>query len=202
MIKKRLLTIFFATVCLLSLTVASYAATIGWSPSVSWDSTYAKKNFSPEYGNTAMYGYTDTSNQLWVKPQARFNFSTARIANIHNYANLDDWYYTFDISCTNDNNTTVSAAWDFYSDLPDPYFDVDDDPYPGNGYYDESEVVSLTPTSMLPNTDYRFNSHFRVYSTSSIQFQFGSQMSEWWGWPSNEFQTMDSEIHRYRTYPW
>lgn len=58
-------------------------------------------------------------------------------------------------------NTTVTAlnTTMYSSTLPTPHFDRDDDPEEsgGNGWYDETEVTTLDPLSMLANTDYRFD---------------------------------------------
>ncbi len=53
--------------------------------------------------------------------------------------------YTFDVSVV-PNNTTVSASGWYYTTLPYPHFDMDDDPEPnGNGYFDETEVTVMLP---------------------------------------------------------
>jgi len=59
---------------------------------------------------------------------------------------------------------------------------------------------------MLANTDYRFDSRFRVYDTDQITFEFTSQMSyEFFG----EYETYvdENNIHYFdwhisRNYPW
>jgi len=157
-----------------------------------------------------MYEYNDSAYNLYVSPQARFRFIHDAIDSIRNYyLNFSPTlYYTFDISVSDQYNTTVSAlnTTMYYSTLPSPHFDRDDDPEPwGNGYYDETEVTSLSPLSMLANTDYRFDSRFRVYRNyPQIKFEFSTQMS-FYDPGSGEYNTIClnfCEIHDIRNYPW
>jgi len=193
--RKRFSIAILVVVLSLCFTGVCYATYLGWAPSVEWNTSTAQKDFSPEWGNTSMYGY-NSGGLLYVDPCDRFRWSQTRINNLREYG-YDSFMYTNDISVPG-SNTTISATstYDFYSNLPNPYFDIDDDPFPsGNGYNDEAEVTCQNPYQLVANTDYRFDSCFRVYSTSSIQFQFGSQLS-YFG------QSIDDEIHKYRNYPW
>ena len=181
-----------------------------WSPTEDWGPQDG--SYSPDWGRTVMYEYTDSAWNLYVSPQTRFRFTQDAIDAIKNYYSnhFPKLYYTFDISVSDPYNTTVTAlnTTMYSSTLPTPHFDRDDDPEEsgGNGWYDETEVTTLDPLSMLANTDYRFDSRFRVYDTDQITFEFTSQMSyEFFG----EYETYvdENNIHYFdwhisRNYPW
>jgi len=176
-----------------------------WSPTEDWGPQ--SENYCPDWGRTVFYEYTDSAYNLYVSPQARFRFTQDAIDAIKNYysQHLPPLYYTFDIS-TFPYNTTVSAlnTTMYYSTLPSPHFDRDDDPEEsgGNGYYDETEVTCLSSNSILADTDYRFDSRFRVYFTSpKTTFTFNSQMSFWAGSEYDTWPGMSKE-HKSRDYPW
>ena len=138
----------------------------------------------------------------------RFNFGSSAVTAIHNYYNNDEFYYTMDISLTNQDDETKDAYSNFYSTLPSPHYDIDDDPEPfGNGYNDETEVVSLAPNSIQANTDYRFESYFNVYSESNDPtFAFTSQESEDTIYGEYNVATKNGvslfQTHQTRIYPW
>jgi|GEM_PF-4039791 len=151
-----------------------------------------------------MYEYNDSAYNLYVSPQTRFRFTQDAINAIRNYyLNFSPTlYYTFDISVSDQYNTTVSAlnTTMYYTTLPSPHFDRDDDPEPwGNGYFDETEVTCTSPLEMNANTDYRFDSRFRVYFTDPITFEFTSQMSYY---AFGEYDTYYYDTHKTRNYPW
>lgn len=125
MLKKHIFILATVLVLLLSFTSIAFAGT--WSPSVTWGEQQA--SYAPDWGNTSMYEYFDGS-QRKVSPKARFRFVSSAITAIKNYKNINSYYYTFDISCTDQRNTRVSAYNSFYSTLPNPYYDIDDDPEP------------------------------------------------------------------------
>ena len=62
-------------------------------------------------GGEVMYEYNDSAYNLYVSPQARFRFTQDAINAIRNYyLNFSPTlYYTFDISVSNEYNTTVSC---------------------------------------------------------------------------------------------
>ncbi len=199
---KKILSLIIVVTVLLSSVFISKVFADQWSPTEDWGPQVG--SYSPDWGRTVMYEYNDSAYNLYVSPQARFRFIHDAIDSIRNYyLNFSPTlYYTFDISVSDQYNTTVSAlnTTMYYSTLPSPHFDRDDDPEPwGNGYYDETEVTSLSPLSMLANTDYRFDSRFRVYFTDPITFEFTSQMSYY---VLGEYDTDRFEIHKTRPYPW
>lgn len=169
-----------------------------WSTSVEWGAQSA--SYSPDYGNTSFYKYSDG---IWkVSPKARFQFDSNAVNAIHDYYSNDQYYYTMDISITNPYDTTKDAYNYFYSTLPSPHYDIDDDPEPlGNEVNDETEVVSLRPDQIQANTDYRFESYFYVYSEDNDpDFAFTSQESE--DTIYGEYNTVYYQTHLNRTYPW
>lgn len=151
-----------------------------------------------------MYEYVGTDGSTIVTPKARFRFTQDAINAIRNYYYNNNYYYTFDISVTDPYNRTLSAyTASYYCNLPNCKFDADDDPEStfGNGYWDETEGTSLSPTQMAANTDYRFESYFRVYSKSPAYFEFGSQESyQLFG--TEEYDTKYISPHLQRRYPW
>ncbi|BAL80179.1 hypothetical protein [Caldisericum exile] len=182
---KKIIILIAVFIVLLSLSFCSKVFADQCSPTEDWGEQVG--TYSPDWGRTVMYEYNDSEYNLYVSPQARFRFTQDAIDTIKNYYwwHFPPLYYTFDIS-TFPYNTTVSAlnTTMYYSTLPSPHFDRDDDPEEsgGNGYYDETEVTCLSPLSMLANTDYRFDSRFRVYFKSpKTTFTFNSQMSSWAG---------------------
>lgn len=185
------------------LTVSSGVASAGiWSSSAAWGSQAA--SFAPDYGNTSMYEYVGTDGSTVVSPKTRFRFTQDAINGIRNYYYNEGEYYTFDISLTDAYNKTLSAyTGSYYCSLPNCKFDSDDDPElaGGNGYRDETEGVSLSPTQIVADTDYRFESYFRVYSKTPITFEFGSQTS-YKVFGTDEYDTSEISPHLQRRYPW
>lgn len=175
-----------------------------WSSSQSWGTQTA--TYSPDYGNTSFYRYE--SNGLKVSPKVRFQFDSNAVTAIHNYFQNDEFYYTMDISITNHNDVTKNAYNYFYSTLPNPHFDLDDDPEPfGNGYNDETEVVSLSPNQISSGTDYRFESYYHVLSESNDPyFAFTSQESEETFYGEYNVAKKNGvslyQTHLTRIYPW
>jgi len=151
---KKILSLIIVVTVLLSSVFISKVFADQWSPTEDWGPQVG--SYSPDWGRTVMYEYNDSAYNLYVSPQARFRFTQDAINSIRNYyLNFSPTLcYTFDISVSDQYNTTVSAlnTTMYYSTLPSPHFDRDDDPEPwGNGYYDETEVTSLSPLSMLAN---------------------------------------------------
>jgi len=205
---KRYFLIVFVVFVVTLLAIVSPVYGDQWSPTEDWGEQVG--TYSPDWGRTVMYEYTDSAYNLYVSPQVRFRFTQDAINAIENYYSnhTPALYYTFDISVVDEGcqgegcNTTVSALNTsmYYSTLPSPHFDRDDDPEPyGNGWYDETEVVCLSPLSMTANTDYRFDSRFKVYFTDPIKFQFTSQMSYY---VFGEYDTYYYDMHKTRDYPW
>jgi len=189
---KKILTLVVIAV-LLSLTSTGEVWADQWSPTEDWGPQ--SEDYSPDWGRTVLYEYTDSAYNLYVSPQTRLRFTQDAINAIKNYYywGLPRLYYTFDIS-TSPTDTTVSAlnTTMYYSSLPSPHFDRDDDPEEsgGNGFYDETEVTCLRPDLMEANKDYRFDSRFRVYyidPNKKTTFTFNSQMSFWY---FGEYNTM------------
>jgi len=85
--------------------------------------------------------------------------------------------------------------------LPNTKCEIEDDPYPsGNGYYDETEVVSLSPTQMKANTDYRFESYFWLTAGDS-NASFGFSSSENKRSLTGEYNVVYNSPHLTRSYP-
>jgi hypothetical protein len=192
-----------SVVVLILFSTFSFAITVyadRWSPTEDWGPQVG--SYSPDWGRTVMYEYNDSAYNLYVSPQARFRFTEDAIKSIRSYYYL---YYTFDISVSDQYNTTVSAlnTTMYYSTLTSPHFDRDDDPEEsgGNGYFDETEVTCTSPLDMCANIDYRFDSRFRVYFTDPITFEFASQMSHY-NYYTGEYDTWYYDIHKTRNYPW
>jgi hypothetical protein len=147
-----------------------------WSSSVEWTSKVG--TYSPYWGNTVFYEVND-GYKHWHEPMTRFRYDQTTIDNIKFYYNSPtyNWYPGFDISVTDNYNTSVNAdVTQLYSTYPNPYYDVDDDPEttipPGNGYNDESETICLAPLSLVAETDYRFESYFKIINNSSAEYAF------------------------------
>lgn len=181
---------------LLTLLLGQPALAGTWSPSEGW--TSAEGSYSPDNGNTSMYEYTDSAGKLKLSPKVRFSFYDGVVVAIQNMNGLygGGYWYTMDIA-TSDANTSLSAYGSYYSTLPSPHFDLDDDN--GYGKNDESEVTCLDPYSLRGNTDYRFEAYFNVYSKTQAPMNFTSQKSYKAG---TEYNAMNFETHKVRWYPW
>lgn len=169
-----------------------------WSKSKSW----SKSNYSafPYEGNTSMKDTGDT-----VETHVRFTFDKKAIRELKSLGQYsqDDGvtYYTMDISVNDDNDETVSALdGGIYTDLPDPYMEVEDDPIGGNGYNDEAEVVCQDPDSLEAETDYRVEATWDVHDRGGTTFQFHSQLST--KDYSFEYNTIRYEFHVKQKFPW
>jgi hypothetical protein len=126
---------------------------------------------------------------------ARFHFNQSAINNIKDDGQWYDYYYTFDSSINNEYDTTLNAdITQLRSTLPNPHFDVDDDPensfgqQVGNGYNDETEVTCLDKYNLLAETDYRFESYYKVVGYANNYFEHSSTMS-WYDSVSGEYQS-------------
>lgn len=116
----------------------------------------------------------------------------------------DQRYYTIDISLNNDNDNTMDAYRDtavFYTDLPGPHFDIDDDPAPfGNPYADETEVTMLRPDLLQVNQEYQFISYWEILAYTGTTFEWNSQLSETGLFA--EYSVAYYEPHFSKTFPW
>lgn len=195
---KKYLSISVATLSFL-LSYSEIASANKWSASLAWGPQAA--SYAPDYGNTSMYEYTATDGSLQVSPKARFRFTSDAITAIRNYRNNEDRFYTFDISLTDQNNTSMSA-YTMTTYLPNPHYDFDDDPEPfGNGFFDETEVTSLSPEQIVANTDYRQEAWFKINNRSTVvYFEFGSQESAR-DFLSGEYNPGPISPHIQRRYP-
>lgn len=115
-----------------------------WSSSEAWGSQ--QTSYAPDFGNTSMRRYDSSDGNEYVTPKARFRFTVPATNSIRDYYVNDDTYYTFDVSIIDANNRSMTAYFYIYTTLPDPKKDWDDDPEwrGGNGFYDETEAVSLS----------------------------------------------------------
>ncbi|GAB6876652.1 hypothetical protein JCM13210_13790 [Thermaerobacter litoralis] len=146
-------------------------------------------------------GYDSAHNELMTK---FFDFYWDTYAR---NALLLEWnfgrYYTADIALTNKGQTYLSA-WTsgFYTNLPCPVFDVDDDK-PVNGYYDETEVVTTCKPDQYINVGqkYSFISYWtvRTVPSSPVAIEWNSQLSVLY-YP--EYDTYTYEYHHTRYFPW
>lgn len=184
-----------------------------WGSSKSWnyDPTDSAKDdkygsYSPYTGKTQIYKYFSSGKNrinLWSFNK---NFDSSAIKAIKDYKSSDGWYYTWDQSVNDDYDTTLSAyinAPDGFTNFPSPYkYDTDDDG--GNNYRDETEVT-VENTSLNTTTDYFMQSFFTWYPDEykTATLQSSSQMSKWYGWPINEYNT---QTYGYsvtaQKYPW
>ncbi|MFS1511768.1 hypothetical protein VQL36_04925 [Chengkuizengella sp. SCS-71B] len=181
----------------------TYAGT--WSDSVSWYTS--EGSYSPSFGNTSMYQYVDSDGWFKVSPKVRFNFTSSQMNAVHNYYNNNRYYYTMDITATPRDNKSVDAIDYYYTDLPDPKFDIDNDGVFNNGYDEETEVVSTSPLEMVAYQDYRFEAYFKVYdviATDPVKFHFTSAVSSYNWIPDRlvgEYNTKYYDEHLTRNYP-
>ena len=194
----KALTTLSMSVCVAILSAGSSLAQT-WSSSKAWGAQQA--SFAPDFGNTSMYRYDATDGKEYVSPKTRFNFDSSAVTAIYGYYFDDDGYYTFDISILDAYNTSMTAHAYMYTTLPNPKKDRDDDPEwrGGNGYYDETEAVSLSPTYIEQNTDYRFESWFEIINPNTkVEFEFGSQISKPAG---SEYNVVQISPHITRVFP-
>ncbi|MFC4767480.1 hypothetical protein [Effusibacillus consociatus] len=201
--KKGLKKVVAGFVVASSVLVTNFASAGVWSSSLGWTSVAG--SYSPYWGNTSFFEENNATNGHYLQPHTRFKFNQSAVNAIKNYKN-DPYgakYYTFDISITDDYNTSMNGdVTKLYSTLPNPYYDVDDDPEPvfgtgGNGYNDETEVVSLYCDQIAAETDYRFQSWFKIVNNSQVQIAFTSAESRNDGY---EFNTVYYDEHLRRSY--
>ncbi|MFC4767535.1 hypothetical protein [Effusibacillus consociatus] len=174
---KRLKKVVAALTITGSVLVTNFASAADvWSSSQGW--TTKEGSYAPYWGNTAFHEVSENGKH-YLEPWARFKYDQATIDNIKFYYESPtyNWYPGFDISVTDDYNTSVNAdVTQLYSTFPNPYYDVDDDPETkipaGNGYNDESEVVCLAPLQMTAETDYRFKSNFKIVTKAATEYAF------------------------------
>lgn len=176
--------IFLAALILVLISV--YPALAGtWGPIKTWnipnDSTWG--SYSPYKGEGQLYSYTGTDGKKRMSPKARnMYFTQSAIDSIRKYLKDKGYYYTFDISVSDQYNTTLSAYNSWWSNFPMPRYDNDDDPEPfGNGYCDETEVTCQDPSALSTSIAYRFESYFYDYPKSGTYayLKYSSQMSYW-----------------------
>ena len=194
---KRIVTATSMATCALLLSATACFAG-RWSASEAWGEQQA--SYAPDFGNTSMYEYNGQDGYVHVSPKTRFRFVRSAIDAINDYYRRDT-YYTFDISLLESTNRSMSAYY-VWSTLPGAKYEVEDDPEwrGGNGFNDESEVVSLQPYNMAANSDYRVESWFRVFDESvPVDFEFGSQESVKRG---AEYNAVQISPHIQRDYPY
>lgn len=172
-------------------------AAYSYSPASNDSST--SKAYSPYY-ISGIFGYDDVHRELMAKAY-NMKWNQTKKNNLLSYKN-NGQYYTIDIAVNNDNDVTMSA-WEstYYTNLPGPVFDVEDDPWPfGNDYNDEAEVTMTRPDLLYVDQAYEFITHWTVYKTSGTTFEWNSQLSE--RSLTGEYNTVDYEFHFSKTFPW
>lgn len=203
MVKKLLLG---ALVSCLAAGMVTGVVSAAWSQSIGW--TSAAGTYSPDWGNTALQDYIASDGSERLGTYVRFNFQPEIVQNIKNMYNNPGpndprYYYGMDISTSSDTNTSVNA-FSIYSTLPGPHYDFDDDPewYGGNGYNDETETTCTDPNSLLANTDYKMESHWKVLNKTQQTYEFTSQKS-FYTLTSGEYNADYYETHvNTQKYPW
>lgn len=186
----------------ISLGMASIASAASyWYPSIGWSSVQHWE--FPYSGNTSALEETDSYSNRTLKPMSSFKFSSQSVQYYKDIAvgSLPHGWYTHDISTTASNTNLNANSYYLYSTLPGAYFDIDDDPEPnGNGYNDETEVTCTSPSSLVAETFYRFESYFTVNSNSSpTTIDHTSQTSTYDPF-SGEYQTITYETHVSRSF--
>ncbi|MVO99923.1 hypothetical protein [Paenibacillus lutrae] len=163
------------------------------------------KSYAPETGSAwFVEEVNDSTGYRYLKPMIIWKYNKAQINAINDYYNdrvpgincfKDRCYPGMDISITDDYNTTVNAVKaNLISNLPNPYYDVDDDK--NNGYNDESEVSSLRPDLMtaMPK-EYTFASFYEVVNNNKpVTFEFNAIESDDWYDGSKELQTVRVQL--------
>lgn len=204
---RKLAVLIFVASLVLVLPVIAIAGT--WGPKVYWSSACA--SYAPYRGYGQLYEYTDSTGKLKLSPKAKeIYFTQSAVDQIKYYYNngyngKKPLYYTFDIAVDNDYDTTLNAFYYYVTNFPGYHFDTDDDPEPyGNGYNDETEVVSLKCYEIKASQPYYFESYFEVKkkppTSSPTRIAYSSQESyEHW---SGEYDTMFYCTHIRLNYPW
>jgi len=150
--KKALISIGICVVLCVYLTLSAFAAS-----STSWD--YGS-SYKDQYGSYVPYkgraGYILTGNSTtkYLTFYSYMYFNQTVVNSIKNYMN-QGLYFTWDVSNINDYDRTITATGWYSTNLPNPKFDCEDDPFPfGNGFKDETEVTALSLVE--PNKEYYY----------------------------------------------
>ncbi|OGO78228.1 MAG: hypothetical protein A2Y23_00480 [Clostridiales bacterium GWB2_37_7] len=149
--KKKSILMLVMIALLITIPFSIYAA------SSSWSSTAA--SYGPSTGSvqTVATNYTyPTSDKL--KVYSTFKYTSSAITAIKNYYNNNSYYPGIDITDIGSNSHIDATGW-YYTNLPNGKFDTDDDDW--NTWYEETEITSLSPNSMVAGTTYYFDVEFR-----------------------------------------
>ncbi|TDT50756.1 hypothetical protein [Fonticella tunisiensis] len=146
-IKRNTILCLVAAVIMISISNIAYAIVYG--PTVSWDYGSGKTDlhgsYCPYSGTGWMSFWNENGKNLLNVRTSNMLFNQYAVNAIQNYMNTKGWYFTWDISNTNDYDETIDATGWLSTNLPNPKIDIEDDPWPfGNGYNDETEVVALS----------------------------------------------------------
>jgi hypothetical protein len=135
---------------------------------------------------------------IWMNMQ----WNEEHAQNVRDYSSQDQ-YYTHDITDMSDNLN----GWCLWTDFPSPYYDWDDDD--DDDKWEESEVVAVDTSFPVDAQEYHVRSAFIPWywkcvwqwdppgwvcdweytSTTGIAL-ITPAVSEWQGWPFNEYQTV------------
>lgn len=155
-------------------------------------------NYSPNSGN---WNYSNSTSSSYIYANLNsLKYSSTRIAAIQTDAMMGGFYPGVDIKNTN-HSTKLDAVSpsSTASNYPNPYYDLDDDSSPKDGYDDEVEVVCLSPSQMNASTSYKFAVSFKKNSSSGKgQLLYTSQKSSLW--PDGEYNVYDWEPLKYYAY--
>jgi hypothetical protein len=199
-VRNTVLSVLLFTSLLFGIASIASAASY-WYPSIGWSSVQHWE--FPHSGNTSALEETDSFSNRTLKPMSSFKFSSQSVQYYKDIAvgTQPHGWYTHDISTTESNTNLNTNLYNLYSTLPGAYFDIDDDPEPnGNGYNDESEVTCTSPSSLVAETDYRFESYFTVNSNSSPTTIDHTSQTSWYDPINSEYQTITYETHVSRSF--
>lgn len=135
--------------------------TIASAYSSSW--TSASGSYSPYKGNVNTVASSDSINDYITTYVDSMYYNSSAITAIKNYYNNNNYYHGIDVTALDDTSTDIGATGWYSTNYPNPKFDSDDDG--GNGPDEETEIVSLSPLSMVAGTKYYFSVKFKESRT-------------------------------------
>jgi len=184
------------TLSTLALLAVIPAATPAFAVSGSID--FKDAAYAPNSGN---WSYTNSTSSSYVYANLNsLKYSSDRIAVMQTDAMMGGYYPGVDIKNTN-HSTKLDALLpsSTASNYPNPYYDIDDDTEPKDGYDDEAEVVCLAPSQMNATTSYRFSASFKKNSSSGTgKLLYSAQRSSLW--PGGEYNVVAWQPLRYYLY--
>jgi len=151
----------FKKVVLPLIFLLSFAPVITSAYSSSWSSSSG--SYSPYKGSVTTVNSEDSYNDYVTTNVTGIYYSSSAINSIKNYYYNNNYYHGIDATALDDTSSDIGATGWYSTNYPNPKFDTDDDG--GNGPDEETEIVTLSPTSMVAGKSYYYKVKFKESRT-------------------------------------